>query len=88
MNFFFLIYVKMPKIVGILTFMSRKTFEKEFSVLHLDQRSFSAMSPELKKSGSFPLTHSSTAVMTGNDIHGFFFKFGNRKNSLAPRSGE
>ena len=32
--------------------------------MHLDQRCSSAISPELKKSGSFPLTHSSTAITT------------------------
>ena len=34
--------------------------------MHLDQRCSSAINPELKKSGSFPLTNSSTAVTTSS----------------------
>ena len=34
------------------------------SMMHLDQWCSSAISPELKQSGSFPLTHSSTAITT------------------------
>ena len=65
------------------------------SVMHLDQWCSSAISPELKKSGSFPLTHSSTAVTTSSSDRKWsprisFFKFGNRKKSLGgtSRSGE
>ena len=47
------------------------------SVMHLDQRCSSVISPELKKSVSFPLTHSSTAVTTsssaGNEVHRYPF---------------
>ena len=61
--------------------------------MHLDQRFSSAISPELKKSGSFPLTHSSTAVTTSLSDRKrhpriSFVKFGNRKKSLGARSGE
>ena len=61
--------------------------------MHLDQRCSSAISLELKRSGSFPLTHSSTAVTTSSSDRKWsprisFFKFGNRKKSLGARSGE
>ena len=61
--------------------------------MHLDQRCSSAISPGLKKSGSFPLTHSSTAAKTSSSDRKWhprisFFKVGNRKKSLGDRSSE
>ena len=55
--------------------------------MHLDKLCLSTISPELKKLGSFPLTHSSTDVTTSSSDQKWhplisFFKFGNSKKSL------
>ena len=81
---------KQPDLLPVEIHLSSLSMQLPSSVM---QRCSSAISLELKKSGSFPVTHSSAAVRTSSSdrkLHPLisFFKLEHRKNSLGARSGE